>query len=83
MKKKQKLAWLFGSLIFFGTLLLLVFVFSLMPYTVLEPVSAWQKFVEFCQEVIDVILVNKIILAIIVVAIFGGGYFYIVKTSKK
>jgi hypothetical protein len=83
MKKKTALKWLFGSLLFLGVLLLLVFVFSLMPYTVADPVTAWQTFVEFCQEVIDTILANKVILGIIAAAIYLGGYLLIVKTTKK
>jgi hypothetical protein len=83
MRKKTKLALLFGSLVFLGFLLLLVFIFSLMPYTVADPVTAWQTFVEFCQEVLDVILVNKIILGIVAATIYVGGYLLIVKTSKK
>lgn len=83
MKKRTALKWLFGSLVFLGALLLLVFVFSLMPYTIADPVTAWQTFVEFCQEVIDVILANKIVLGIIAAAIYVGGYLLIVKTSKK
>lgn len=83
MRKKTKLALLFGSLVFLGVLLLLVFIFSLMPYTVADPVTAWQTFVEFCQEILDVILANKIILGIVAATIYVGGYLLIVKTSKK
>lgn len=83
MKKKSALKLLFGSLLFLGVALLLVFAFSLMPFTVADPVTAWQTFVEFCQEVIDVILANKIVLGIIAAAIYVGGYLLIVKTSKK
>ncbi len=82
MKKKTAYKLLFGSIVLLGVLLLAVFVFSLMPFTVAEPVTAWQTFVEFCQEVIDVILANKIVLGIIAAAVYVGGYLWI-KTLKK
>ncbi|GEM_PF-1496285 len=83
MRKAQKLRNLFAAAIGLVVLLFLVWLFSVMPYTVADPVTGWQTFVEFCIDVITPITTNITLVIAFYIAIFGGGYLAIVKTSKK
>jgi hypothetical protein len=83
MRKVQKLRALFTLAIGIAVLLLIVWLFSVLPFTVADPVTGWQKLVEFCQDVIAPINANITLFLALYIAIFGGGYLAIVKTSKK
>lgn len=83
MRMRQKLRNLFTVAIGIAVLLFLVWLFSVLPYTVADPVTGWQTFVEFCIDVITPITANITLFLALYIAIFGGGYLAIVKTSKK
>lgn len=86
MRMRQKLRALFFVAISLALALALVWLFSVLPYTAaVEPLlpTNWQKFVEFCIDIITPINANITLFLALYVAIFGGGYLAIVKTSKK
>jgi len=83
MRMRQKLRALFTVAIGLAIILFLFWLFSVLPYDVLTPASNWQLFVEFCIDVITPVTTNITLFLALYVAIFGGGYLAIVKTSKK
>lgn len=86
MRMRQKLSTLFNVMFGLVGLFGVTWIISLLPYTAaIEPElpTAWQKFVEFAIDVVQVANDNIALIAILLVAIFGGGYLAISKTSKR
>jgi len=71
-KSKRKLL---GALLLLVVVFLIwVILFSLMPFTVATPASAWQSFVEWHVTARDHIFDFIYLYAFLAALIFGGGY---------
>lgn len=86
MRMRQKLDLLFKGMFGVIGLFVLVWIASVLPFTAAidpELPSNWQKFVEFCIDVVSFANNNITLIVLLFVGIFGGGYLAITKTSKK
>jgi hypothetical protein len=74
MRKRSSRRLIVGIGVLVLAFLAFISIFSLMPYTIAEPATNWQLFIEWNVDAVQVFKDNVVLYGAIALILFVGGY---------